>query len=231
MSEGKLEKLKLVAYSDPEFSEKVADGEFTTLLNPEKYIYQYKIDQNEDQAPGTSAAPTRFNKKLPEELDLEFLFDRTGIVPGKERTEDGVIDDIEHFKKVILDYNGEQHKPNYVMISWGSLLFKGCLTEMTLEFKLFRPDGTPLRALAKAKFKGFVEDNLRAAKENNSSPDLTHFRIVKAGENLSLMSQRIYGDPKYYLEVARVNKLINFRSLKPGQVLYFPPIQNQANAQ
>jgi nucleoid-associated protein YgaU len=230
MSEGKLEKLKLVAYSDPEFSEKVADGEFSTLINPEKYAYQYKIEQNEDQAPGTSAAPTKFNKKLPEELDLDFLFDRTGIVEGKGSTEDGVIDDIEHFKKVILNYNGEQHKPNYVMISWGSLLFKGSLVEMTVEFKLFRPDGTPLRALAKAKFKGFVEDDLRAAKENRSSPDLTHYRIVKAGDNLPLMTQRIYGDPKYYLEVARVNKLINFRNLKPGQAIYFPPIAKQGSA-
>jgi nucleoid-associated protein YgaU len=225
MSEGKLEKLKLVAYSDPEFSDKVADGEFSTLLNPEKYAYQYKIDQNEDQAPGTSAASTKFNKKLPEELDLEFLFDRTGILAGKVQTEDGIIDDIEHFKKVILDYSGEQHKPNYVMISWGSLLFKGSLVEMTVEFKLFKPDGTPLRAVAKAKFKGFVEDDLRAAKENRSSPDLTHFRIVKAGDNLPLMSHRIYGDPKYYLAVARANKLIDFRNLKPGQAIYFPPIQ------
>ncbi|SEI84915.1 hypothetical protein SAMN05192553_101527 [Cyclobacterium xiamenense] len=227
MNEGKLEKLKVVAYSDPEFNEKVAGGEFSTLLNPEKYLYRYKIDQNEDQAPGTSAAPTRFNKKLPEELDLDFLFDRTGIVPGKEAIEAGVIDDIEHFKKVVLDYNGEEHKPNYVLISWGSLLFKGCLTEMSLEFKLFRADGTPLRALAKAKFKGFVEDNLRAAKENNSSPDLTHFRTVKAGDTLPLMAHRIYGDPAYYLEVAKANKLVNFRNLKPGQAIYFPPLQKQ----
>ena len=59
MGEGKLEKLKLIAYSDPEFSDKVADGAFTTLLNPEKYAYQYKIEQNEDQAPGTSRSEER----------------------------------------------------------------------------------------------------------------------------------------------------------------------------
>lgn len=225
MNEGKLEKLKLVAYSDAEFSNKVGDGEFSTLLNPEKYLYKYKIEQNEDQAAGTSAAPIKFSKKLPEELELEFVFDRTGVIPEKGRTADGIIDDLEHFKKVILEYNGDQHKPNYVMISWGSLLFKGSLIEMTVEFKLFRPDGTPLRAIVKAKFKGFVEDNLRAAKENNSSPDLTHYRVVKAGESLPMMAYRIYGDSKYYLEVAKANGLINFRNIQPGQELYFPPLQ------
>ena len=65
MSEGKLEKLKLVAYSDPEFNEKVADGEFTTLLNPEKYQLSInKIDQNEGSGSGASSVqPTRFNEK------------------------------------------------------------------------------------------------------------------------------------------------------------------------
>lgn len=229
MNEGKLEKLKVIAYSDPQFNNKVGDGEFATLLNPEKYVYQYKIEQNEQQASGTSAAAPKFNKKLPEELQIDFVFDRTGIIPERARTEDGIIDDLEHFKKVVLDYNGDEHKPNYVMISWGSLLFKGSLIEMNVEFKLFRPDGTPLRAIAKAKFKGFVEDDLRVAKENRNSPDLTHYRVVRAGETLPLMAYRIYGDSSYYLAVAKANKLPNFRNLQPGQEIYFPPIQKQAD--
>lgn len=225
MGQGKLEKLRLVAYSDPQFNNKVGDGEFLSLINPEKYTFQYKIDQNEDQAAGTSAAPTRFNKKKPEELSLDFVFDKTGVVPDSGRSEDGVIDDLDRFKKVILDYNGQQHKPNYVMIAWGSLLFKGTLSEMSVEYKLFQPDGTPLRAVAKAKFKGFVEDELRAAKENNSSPDLTHYRVVRAGETLPLMSYHIYGDSKYYIEVARANGIVNFRDIIPGQEIYFPPLK------
>lgn len=225
MSNGELEKLKVVAYSDPEFNNKIADGEFATLMNPEKYTYHYKTEQNNDQASGTSSVAPRFNKKLPEELELEFLFDRSGVISGYESLEDGVIDDLEKFKKVILDYDGEKHKPNYLMISWGSLLFKGTMTEMDIEFKLFKPDGTPVRALAKAKFQGFVEDNLRVAKENNQSPDLTHYRIVKAGDTLPLMTYRIYGDSKYYLEVAKANNLTNFRKLEPGKRIFFPPIE------
>jgi len=129
---------------------------------------------------------------------------------------------------VILDYNGDEHKPNYLIISWGKLLFKGALTEMDIEFKLFKPDGTPIRAIAKAKFQGFVEDQLRAAKENNKSPDLTHYRSVKEGDTLPLMTFHIYGDSKYYLQVARVNNIINFRKLKTGQKIFFPPLQKQS---
>lgn len=238
MNTGELTKLKIKAYSDPQFSNEVADGEFTTLVNPEKYTFNYKIEQNDDQASGTSDLAPNFNKKLPEDLDLQFLFDRTGVIihygsnPDESSDDtvfkdkgEGIIDDIEKFKKVILDYNGDEHKPNYVMILWGTLLFKGSLTEMSVEFKLFKSDGTPLRAVAKAKFKGFVEDDLRVAKENNQSPDLTHLRMVKEGDTLPLMSHRVYGDSKYYLEVAKVNELTSFRRLEVGKEIFFPPIE------
>ncbi|MCG8306778.1 MAG: LysM peptidoglycan-binding domain-containing protein [Cytophagales bacterium] len=238
MSNGELTKLRLVAYSDPQFNTQVADGEFISLVNPEKYIFNYKIEQNEDQASGTSDLSPRFNKKLPEDLELDFLFDRTGVIVhyGNDPSDsaddkvfkdqgEGIIDDIEKFKKVILEYNGEEHKPNYVIISWGALLFKGSLTEMRMEFKLFKPDGTPIRAVAKAKFKGFIEDDLRVAKENNQSPDLTHLRTVKEGDTLPLMAHRVYGDSKYYLEVARVNQLTSFRRLDAGKQIFFPPIK------
>ncbi|MGC9354043.1 MAG: CIS tube protein [Mariniphaga sp.] len=233
---GELIKLRIKAYKDEQFTEEVGDGEFKTLLNPEQYKFNYKIDQNEDQASGTSAASPRFNKALPEDLELEFVFDRTGVLVdyGKSGSADdntfrdegnGIIDDIEQFKKVIFDYNGDEHKPNYLIISWGTLLFKGTLSEMDITFKLFKPDGTPLRAVANAKFKGFVEDDLRVAKENNSSPDLTHIREVKEGDTLPLMTFRIYGDSKYYLEVAKVNRITNFRKLTVGQKIFFPPIE------
>jgi len=225
MLTGELTKLRIVAYSDEEFENEVSDGEFTTLINPDKYAFSYKIEQNEEQASGTSSSAPRFNKILPENLDLNFVFDRTGAIKTSKASEDGIIGDIEKFKKVIFDYNGNQHKPNYLKISWGTLLFKGSLTEMDIEYKLFNPDGTPIRATARVKFQGSAEDDLRLAKENNQSPDLTHLRTVKDGDTLPLLSYRIYGDSKYYLEVAKVNNIHNFRSLVVGQQLFFPPLK------
>jgi nucleoid-associated protein YgaU len=61
--------------------------------------------------------------------------------------------------------------------------------------------------------------------ENNSSPDLTHIRMVKDGDTLPLMSFRIYGDSKYYLEVAKANNITNFRKLTVGRKIFFPPIE------
>ncbi|NLJ01460.1 MAG: LysM peptidoglycan-binding domain-containing protein, partial [Bacteroidales bacterium] len=118
---GELTKLKITAYSDEKFSEQVADGEFKTLLNPETYLLNYKVELNQTQAAGTSASAPRYNKSLPEDLSLDFLFDRTGVITdynpsgegGSNTFKDegrGVNDDVDHFKKVVFDYNGEKHK-------------------------------------------------------------------------------------------------------------------------
>ena len=228
MDTGKLTKLKIQAYSDKKFANAIKGSEFITEMNPEKYTYHYKIELDKKQASGTSDAAAKFSKKLPEELELEFLFDRTGVLASSPATENGIDDDLKKFKDVILKYNGDEHKPNYIAIFWGSLLFKGCMTDMSIEYKLFKPNGAPIRAVAKVKFTGFVDDNLRVSKENNQSPDLTHYRTVQEGDTLPLMTFRIYGDSKYYLEVAKINQLPNFRKLTAGQQILFPPIQKQS---
>ena len=57
-----------------------------------------------------------------------------------------------------------------------------------------------------------------------SSPDLTHRVTVKDGDILPLLTYKTYNDQSYYLQVARVNRLRNFRRLVAGTTLVFPPI-------
>ncbi len=223
---GELTKLKIIAFHDNKFTQLVGDGVFTSLLNPEKYAFKYKVEYTEAQGQGTSATQPKYVRSLPEDLNLEFLFDRTGVIKGHSNTQGlGIVADIERFKRIVFDYNGDEHKPNYLIIGWGTLLFKGILAEMSIEYKLFSPEGVPLRATVTASFKGIVDEILRLAKENNNSPDLTHVRIVKEGDTLPLMTFKIYGDSKYYLQVAAANNLTTFRRLKPGQQIKFPPIE------
>lgn len=237
MSEGKLQKLVIRCFEDEKYKNERKDLKYTALLNPEKYSQSYKTEYKKEEGTGSSATAPKFTRSLPSDLDLEFLFDRTGVLIhyGDDPTASnddtvykdqgkGIMKDLEDFKKAVYDYNGNKHKPNYLIISWGALLFKGILTDLSIEYKLFKPDGTPLRAIAKVKFISHIEAEKRAAKENNKSPDLTHYRVVADGDTLPLMTHRIYGDSKYYLEVAKANSLMNFRSLQPGQKLFFPPI-------
>jgi hypothetical protein len=234
---GELTKVKITAYKSAGFEEnkKIFSGEFTVLVNPEGYNRTYKIKFKEQQASGTKAQQMKFDKVEPEDIELEFLFDKTGALPGtfkakddagiQQESSEGVWPDIEKFKKVVYDYKGDIHQPPYLIIQWGELIFKCVLREMTINFKLFRPDGTPLRAVAKAKFTQTVENELRVRQENKKSPDITHVIIVKAGNTLPMLCYQVYEDPAYYIQVAKANNLFNFRRLEPGTKIYFPPLK------
>jgi nucleoid-associated protein YgaU len=100
------------------------------------------------------------------------------------------------------------------------------LKSAEVTYVMFEPDGHPLRAKVKATFSENIEDTLRVAEERKSSPDLTHVHTVKAGEHLSLLAHRYYGDPSRYFQVAQYNGLTNYRRLVPGQRLEFPPIND-----
>ncbi len=228
---GKLQKLTIQAYSNPECTVEVPDGLFTTLINPEKFVLNHKVEYIIPESTEGNPQPY-YQNTPPSDIELEFLFDDTGVFDEqpnfsilKGRESQGVEADIEKFMKIAYDINSEIHRPNYLKINWGVLKFQGVLAEISIEYKLFAPDAKPLRAIAKAKFRKFIEPKKAAAESNLHSPDLTHVRIAEEGDTLPLMTQRIYGDSKYYLEVARINKLTAFRKLKAGQRLFFPPIQ------
>jgi hypothetical protein len=219
MAFGKLEKLLIEAYRDAEYSDKDS-FEFTAMFNPQQYAIKYEVESDESSGSGTSGSAPTFQRLKPQNLTLDFTIDGTGVsgeqvdVPKK----------VEEFLKVAYEYQGDEHRPRYLKIIWGTLIFKCVLKTANIQHSLFSPEGKSLRAKITATFTGFIEDNLRAAQEDSSSPDLTHMRIVKDGDTLPLMAFKIYGDPKYYFQLARVNKLNNLKKLRTGQKIYFPPL-------
>ncbi|KUJ55332.1 CIS tube protein [Chryseobacterium aquaticum] len=236
-------KVTIQTYKDNSYGNKESVV-FTALINPTGFSLTHKVEYNTERKEGANATNAQFIKKSPQILQLEFLFDGTGVT--KDNPGNKLINKIkegfgkESFSKVAVeqqlidfysatgDFNGTIHKPYTVIVTWGKFKFEGSLTEFTIDYKLFNKDGTPFRAIGKATFLESISEELAARMANKSSPDLTHKRTVQDGDTLPLMTERIYGDSKYYLEVAKVNGLINFRQLKPGTELYFPPIEKIA---
>jgi hypothetical protein len=245
---GKLEKMLILAFADSKKAENGvasnADDSFEALINPESYTVEYKFKFAESQGQGTSGKQLKYESTEPQEMSFEFLFDGTGIIDGEWRTQkgnppvngngepqDSIVDSIKQFKRALLEYKGDSHEPRHLKLVWGeNSIFKGRATEVSINYKLFKADGTPIRAVAKVKFKSSVEETKRALQEDKKSADLTHFRTVKAGDTLPLMCEKIYGDPKYYLQVAKVNGLSNFRLLSQGTELVFPPLAKTVKA-
>lgn len=249
---GKLEKMiiqVLIAGKPPTVSRLEADR-YMALVNPESYKISYNVNYTCEPAHGNSGSEAKYASTSPPTLEFDFLFDGTGVVPPpagpldnvpiagavagaiagllSEGDDKDVSVQLFKFAHVVYDYSGPVHRPRKVRLSWGTLSFDGVLTSLTVDYKLFKPDGSPLRAIAHASFAGTIEDRLRALKEKKTSPDLTHLRTSVAGDKLPLMADAIYRTPDYYLEVARVNKLFSFRNLAQGTQISFPPVDKKA---
>jgi len=144
----------------------------------------------------------------------------TGVLPGVL----SVNDDLDRFKSIVYSYNGSIHSPNYLRILWGQLTFDCRLETLNIEYMLFTPSGVPLRAKLNTTFQQYLSPEKMQLKARNSSPDLTHSRVTSSRDTLPLLCFQIYGDSKYYLDIARINGLNDFRNLQPGQKIVFPPL-------
>lgn len=219
MVNGHLEKLKIISCTDAECNEEKEI--FIAMMNPENYTLETKMEFQAAQGQGTSATAAKFIVKPPEELSFELLFDNTGIIDPMRTN---VAKELKDIKEFLMKYDGDIHRPRFFKFIWGEALVKGICISLSIAYKLFKPDGTPIRAICKVTIREMKDDERRVAEERNSSPDLTHYRTIKKGDTLPLMCYRIYGHSKYYLQVAAANGLSNFRKLQPGEELFFPPI-------
>src|SRR5690349_1920659 len=113
---GKLDKMKLQAYSDETFSQTSGEA-FTVLINPESYTVRYSVEHSKSQGQGTSAPQIHFNRIAAQEIHFDFVFDSSGVVVEPSLLQGGlinpfaktanVIDQIETFKTLMLTYQSE----------------------------------------------------------------------------------------------------------------------------
>lgn len=212
--------MTIEAYKDPQMNTKI--GSYVVMLNPETYTHSYTVNYSDKQSPGSPNVSAKYDKSPPSEVSFDLVFDGTGVVNKKVTN---LIDEIEKFRKIVYDYNGEIHKSNYLKLTWGANPEFQCnLVSMSITYKLFRPDGTPLRAEVKVSFKNFEDPEVIEKEAEKESPDMTQVVTVVAGDTLPSMTYRAYGEKIHYMKVARFNGLTNFRNLKPGTKITFPPL-------
>lgn len=197
------------------------DTPFEALINPEEYTHISTNKYVENKALGPNGEK-KYSKSEPDRIEFkEIVLDGTGVVLG---TTSSVLQQVALLRKVAYTYDGTEHEPPVVEVSWGPMLFKARLEKLDVKYTLFKPSGEPLRARVTLKFTAFTTNEEVFRSASMESPDLTHLVEVRAGDTLPMLCHKIYKDSSYYLAVADVNQLRSFRQLTPGQLLRFPPL-------
>lgn len=248
---GKLVKMIIQAYkptvqgSTTRVLSTVKEDQYAVQINPESYSISHNVNYQRSDAMGTSDSAPKLANMSPTSMSFTIIFDGTGVVPPPAGPLDNipiagaiadlfsdddkydVMKEIAKFSKVVYTFDPANHGPRWVQITWGRQIYDCVMISMALNYKLFDVNGTPLRVEAQVSFQSAIADVLRENKEGRESPDLTHQRTVIAGDTLPLMTHEIYGKPEYYIEVARANKLYDFRKLRKGSDITFPPAKKQ----
>ncbi len=195
---------------------------FKTQINPNNYKLSGKIIYNKDTKLGQSGQEVKFASVEGGSITIDIVLDGTGVV---DAFGDDVKTRLMKLNEIVYNYDSKDHQPNYVRLVWGDLIFYGRLENMEVEYTLFKPNGSPLRAKVKLTFTSFVTCKEGALRANKSSPDMTHLVEVRAGDTLPQLCFKIYKDCSYYIKVAKVNNISNLKNLIPGTRIYFPPIR------
>lgn len=103
--------------------------------------------------------------------------------------------------------------------------FKGLVTSVKQEFKLFAPDGTPLRAKITLALNEYKPLHEQLAQLNLQSPDHTRVHILSAHETLASVAQTYYLNFASWKTIAAANNIDDPRRLEPGTALVIPPIR------
>jgi nucleoid-associated protein YgaU len=223
----KLEKLEIEAFSDPERSADVGEP-FEAMFNPDSLSEALSIAYRAQPGVNDKTAVNHIAEVLPGHLSVKLLLDGSGVgeigllsLFGSAPT---VEDQIERFKALAYDVNGDIHAPNFLVLSYGKTKYKGRLSRLTINRQSFDRQGNAVRAELDIELVGEsdYEEELRNA--HLSSPDVSHSRTVRAGDTLPMLSTEVYGTPDHHLAIARWNGIDHPRALVPGAVLLFPPL-------
>lgn len=201
--------------------------EFKAEIPPEKISFSKSVQWNNNKTANTSAVDVmQYQGYEQEQLSVELILDSTGAF-GEDMKKD-VSEQIKQLNAVVYLYEGSIHKPRYLIVNLNAQFgFKGHLQNMDIVYDLFGGDGKPLRARVSLQFVSHIDKETVQRESNNQSPDMSHVFTIREGDSLPLMSEEVYNDSQYFLHVAEINELTNFRNLKVGEQLLFPPLINE----
>ena len=211
--------LKIIPINDTGFPIGIP---FLAMFNPENLSIRESIDWTANTPVGSPGADLHYKSTRPRTFTLDLTIDGTGVNTNGVKIP--VTAQVALFRAATTGVRGTLHKPAFLLVQYGLFICTCALNNSTVNYTMFDMFGLPIRAKINASFTERTIATLSDVLGMLSSPDLTHYKTVQEGDLLPLMTYMVYNKQEYYLQVAKVNRLKNFRKLKAGTNLVFPPI-------
>jgi nucleoid-associated protein YgaU len=215
------------------------DGSFdeiTVQYNPNSLTFDKPIQTADIAIPGLDSPLKQFVRGGTETASVDLFFDTTERGTGANATSVTTLTDAFYG---LVKIDPETHAAPVCSFIWGEKFpgdnlperygnqrrteFSCVVTSVKQEFRLFSPEGTPLRALLSLKLEEYVPLQRQIEQLNLQSSDHTRSHVLKQGESLALVSWQYLHDPRDWRHIASANAIDDPRRLDPGRTLTVPP--------
>ena len=216
------------------------DGSFEQIsvqYNPNSLSFEKPVHTAEIAIPGLDSPLKQFVRGGTETASVELFFDTTERGTGTRATSVTTLTDA-FFGLVKID--PQTHAAPVCSFIWGEKFpgdrlperygnqrrteFSCVVTSVKQDFKLFSPEGTPLRAVLTLKLEEYVPLQRQIEQLNLQSSDHTRSHVLEQGETLALVSWQYLNAARDWRHIAAANAIDDPRRVTPGQTLTIPPL-------
>jgi hypothetical protein len=203
--------------------------EIPVYFNPTEYSVSKSNEWKYEKVNGKSFGKMQFGGGNPREVTLNLLLDASLL--GKEAHVRGVTNEL--FKMMEVKSGGAaggpKSSPPFVTFIWGAE--QSVCTQLTIAYKLFRPNGDPIRADVKMTLKQAVEASTASSNGANQGQNPTTranaghgVHTVRDGDSLPSIAYAAYGDATVWRAIAEANDIENPLHLRRGRSLSLPKL-------
>lgn len=209
-------------------------GNIKVMFNPAEYNLQTGVNYSSINVPGMDGPITQYISGAQDTLTVQLMFSTyqpPRFDPSQNKavtvSDDQMIDVTRYTKKIydLTKIVGALHRPPVCTFKWGSLHFKGVVTDVRQRFTMFLSNGKPVRAVVDVTFKSLINPLTSSKYAPFESPDRTKYRILDESGSLWQLAYEEYGDADKWKVIAEANGIADPLSVKAGMEIRLPPIK------
>lgn len=185
---------------------------FKVMYNPEEYSLEEGNTFSEVPIPGLHTPPIQYVRGNLRSLKMELFFDTF------EKKEDVR----KYVGKIVslLKSMPDTHAPPILLFMMGTFSFRCVLEEAGQSYKMFLPDGTPVRATVSVHFREYESIEIEVERGLFVGPPTVH--NVVEGQTASDLAAQFLGDPRKWREIAKENDIDDPFRLPVGKFVKIP---------
>jgi hypothetical protein len=201
-------------------------------FNPQQYTISKANKWNVEPVVGEGLPTAQFGGGDAQKLQLDLLFDDSDRDDGDVRE---ITDALFAAMSVdrALASGKNAGRPPTMTFGWGATTtFKAVCDSLSVQYLLFRPNGTPVRAQAKVSLLQVEPKVGKAGGGGSRRPQNPttrgaaglHTHVVRDGDSIQGIAHSAYGDPARWRTIAEANGIDDPVRLRRGTVLSIPTL-------